>query len=232
MVFKRILTFTALLAVLSCGNGKYPLPKEETTPKETDSEEPGPEDPPVDVPLTEAFNETFDSPSLPGFLKQDDEAGDFRYYPGFPSLTESGNTVLLLRLDARHTASVTTGDYVHFGSYSVRLRLPDISAVQPKVGAKVEFGPEGLSWVLPLSEPVEGSSGKFYIYGLDWSSTEVVWWVKATASGKKTTLRESTENVPQEPVHLILRYGPDGGTAPKYPYELEIDWIEYSPSEP
>ena len=132
-------------------------------------------------------------------------------------------------------ASITTKDYVHFGSYSVRMKLPDITSVQPKLGARVEFGPEGLEIGIDLASPTvagNNSASKFYIFGIDWSAEKVTRWVKTTASGTAKEIDSITENVPQKPQKLGFRYFcPSGTAAPAYPYELEIDWIKYTPSE-
>jgi len=225
-------------AALSCSSGKYPLPAEpKPAPKDPEEEpviDPVEEPVPEDVTLTEAFDEGFDTATVPSFLVLDTSGGDFRFFPGFPSFTENGKTVMMMRL-TEAGASITTRDYVHFGSYSVRMKLPDITSVQPKLGARVEFGPEGLEIGIDLASPTvagNNSASKFYIFGIDWSAEKVTRWVKATASGTPKEIDSITENVPQKPQKLGFRYFcPSGTAAPAYPYELEIDWIKYTPSE-
>lgn len=242
MIFKRLLVMVAMGAALSCSSGKYPLPAEpkpapkepEEEPGEEPGEDPGTVDPPVEVTLAEAFDEGFDAATVPSFLVLDTSGGDFRFFPGFPSFTESGKTVMMIRL-TKDGASITTKDYVHFGSYSVRMKLPDITSVQPKLGARVEFGPEELAIGIDLASPTvagNNSASKFFIFGMDWSAEKVTRWVKATASGTAKEIDSITENVPQTPQKLSLKYFcPSGTAAPAYPYELEIDWIKYTPSE-
>jgi len=225
-------------AALSCSSGKSPLPAEpKPAPKDPEEEpviDPVEEPVPEDVTLTEAFDEGFDTATVPSFLVLDTSGGDFRFFPGFPSFTENGKTVMMMRL-TEAGASITTRDYVHFGSYSVRMKLPDITSVQPKLGARVEFGPEGLEIGIDLASPTvagNNSASKFYIFGIDWSAEKVTRWVKATASGTPKEIDSITENVPQKPQKLGFRYFcPSGTAAPAYPYELEIDWIKYTPSE-
>ena len=238
MIFKRLLLMVTMGAALSCSSGKYPLPAEpKPAPKDPEEEpviDPVEEPVPEDVTLTEAFDEGFDTATVPSFLVLDTSGGDFRFFPGFPSFTENGKTVMMMRL-TEAGASITTRDYVHFGSYSVRMKLPDITSVQPKLGARVEFGPEGLEIGIDLASPTvagNNSASKFYIFGIDWSAEKVTRWVKATASGTPKEIDSITENVPQKPQKLGFRYFcPSGTAAPAYPYELEIDWIKYTPSE-
>ncbi|MBR4734480.1 MAG: hypothetical protein IK052_00155 [Bacteroidales bacterium] len=245
-----ILLSVALLAGVSCSSGgKYPLPEEEKpkpeqpedNPPEDPGDEPGdePEDPPVDVTLMEAFEESFDSNSPLENLVMDktSDGYDFRYFPGFPSLTENGTKILMMRLSLTDSAgkgpSVTTKDYVHYGSYAVRMRLPDVTSVQAKLGARVEFGPKGLALGINLSSPTVGeynAASKFYIYGIDWSADKLSYWVKTSATADKKVIEEITENVPDKPQKLALKYYHNDGQAPNYPYELEIDWIQYNPS--
>ena len=246
MDIRRLLLVPALLTAFACSEGgKYPLdPKPKPEPVQPD--EPGPEEPdgpdepdnpPVQYNVLEAFKEDF-SGQLADIFSLDDGGVGFRAFPGFPSLTESGSTILMLRLnsagDAGDGIKLQTKDYVHFGSFSARVRLPDITSVQSKLDARVEFGPEGFELGIDLSSPtVEGvnTASKFCIIGLDWSADKLVRWVKSNPSAEKKVADEVTENVPQEPLHLGLRYYHNLDQAPYYPYELEIDWIEYSPAE-
>lgn len=248
-----LLAVIAMLAASCSGSGKYPLPVEKdpapVTPEEPqkpeepqEPEEPetpqDPEDPPVDRPLMAAFLAEFDTASVPDYLVLDKPASgpDFHYFPGFPSLTATSTNILLLRLlptDAAGTGPyVLTRDYVHFGSFAVRLRLPDVSAVQPNVGATVCFGPDGVEgWDIKLASPTVGSyntSARFCILGIDWTADKITYWVKTSATGNQTVIREVTEDIPQQPGKLLLQCSVED-QAPKYPYEVEIDWLEYSP---
>ena len=245
----------ALGAAISCSSGKYPLPvpeKDKTQPADEsptedsgdnsgeNSGEPGgnpgentaPDTDPGKVTLMEKFTEDFNSAAAPENLVI--SSGDFTSFPGFPSLTEKDSKILLLRY-LGSGVSVTGKNYVHFGSYGVRMRLPDVASAQSGVGTSVKFGPEGYELEVKLSSPVVTGSvdvaKKFYILGIDWSADKLEYWAKSSASGTKTIISEVTESVPQYPKKLNLSYSTESGTAPKYPYELEIDWIEYSPQE-
>jgi hypothetical protein len=252
MDINRLLLLLALGAAVSCSSGKYPLPvpekpkqeqpdnKPDDTPDDTPDDKPDdkPDDnPPVTVTIMEAFKEDFSGEPGNG-LTLDAGGIDFRSFPGFPSLTESGTKILMLRLNAAKDAgdgiTLTSKDYVHFGSYSARVKLPDVKSVQASLGASVEFGPEGAGVVIDVASPtVAGinTASKLCVIGLDWSADKLVRWVKSTPSGDKKVIEEVTENVPQDPLKLVFRYYHTDGAAANYPYELEIDWIEYSPQE-
>lgn len=100
------------------------------------------------VELMQAFMEEFDADGKDNF-KYREKAGDFRYYPAFPSLTESGKNILMLRLDTTDPggraagAELSSKECTWFGSYGIRLKLPDIAKAQPKLGAAFTFIVEG-----------------------------------------------------------------------------------------
>ncbi len=198
---------------------------------------------------------------------------DFRYYPGFPSLTEKNKTILLLRPNPADKAGeengaiLTSKDYVYYGSYSARIRIPDVGSVQPKVGLFADFSlrdddpkfgfdemtlefriadrkqlysrvsrkepgaagsPSVKESVLVPSLSSFNAASKFYVYGMDWTEEKVTWWIQ-TSSSEKSILYEQTENIPSEPLKLEFRLYHGLANTPLYPYELEIDWIKYTP---
>ncbi|MBO4635137.1 MAG: glycoside hydrolase family 16 protein [Bacteroidales bacterium] len=243
--FSGLMAVFLVLAFSCTGSGKYPLPAEpkpspveepeEPQEPEEPSDNPGGQDSPADkdVTLMDAFKEDFEAASSASL---DFDFAVLRGFPGFPSLTEKGTDILLLRLNPADPVgegpAVVSKNYTYYGTYAVRMRLPDVTSVQAKLGARVEFGPEGLELGINLSTPTVGeynAASKFYIYGIDWSADKLSYWVKTSATADKKVIEEITENVPQAPQKLILKYYHHDGQAPKYPYELEIDWAEYTP---
>ncbi len=92
--------------------------------------------------MSGAFTEEFDSGSSAHFQYN---ANDFKHFCGVPSLSEKGTDVILLRIDPKTPAGagrgpeIGTASTTHFGSYSARLRVPDVKEVQPDAGAVVGY---------------------------------------------------------------------------------------------
>lgn len=259
-----------MLAATSCvDSGKYPLDppihKQEPAPEP----EPGPDPTPVPVPepefgpMAQAFKEDFAS-KTPEFFVLDRHESDFRYFSGFPSIIEKNSTILLLRLDKKDKAGAWNGsrlensDYCTYGSYGMRLRVPDTKAAQSSLNASAvlgiydednDNGLRNISIEIKLSEPGNlylksqntetkvspsgfNAATAFRTVGFDWEKEKIVWWVMSGST--KTTIHETAvaDDIPTTPAHL--RFGfhhlTDAG-APKYPYELELDWISYEPTE-
>lgn len=101
-------------------------------------------------------------------------------------------------------------------------------------------------------EPIEGfdASAQFHTYGWDWYPDRMVWWMIHPQTGKKQILWDykGKEIFPDQPSKtgvpcLKSRYrlnywhtnnwpvetNPESIEAPKYPFELEIDWMSYEP---
>lgn len=94
------------------------------------------------------FIENFDKPTSKYFFQRRDyrtEEKDFRFFPASTSLSEKGTKVMIFRMDPEDLAGAGRGpeiiskDYTHFGTYSARLRIPDVTKVQPDVGAVVGY---------------------------------------------------------------------------------------------
>jgi hypothetical protein len=94
------------------------------------------------------FIENFDKPTSPFFIQRRDnrtEEEDFRYFPGNSSLSEKGTKVMLYRINPEDPAGAGRGpeiiskDFTHFGTYAARLRIPDVTKVQPDAGAVVGY---------------------------------------------------------------------------------------------
>lgn len=95
-----------------------------------------------------AFVEDFDKTTSKYFMQRRDkrdEATDFRYFPGNVSLSEKGTDVLLYRIDPQDPAGAGRGPeiiskkYTSYGTYAARIRIPDVTKVQPNVGAVVGY---------------------------------------------------------------------------------------------
>ena len=95
-----------------------------------------------------AFVEDFDKTTSKYFMQRRDkrdEATDFRYFPGNVSLSEKGTNVLLYRIDPQDPAGAGRGPeiiskkYTSYGTYAARIRIPDVTKVQPNVGAVVGY---------------------------------------------------------------------------------------------
>lgn len=94
------------------------------------------------------FIENFDKQTSKYFFQRRDnrtEEEDFRYFPGSTSLSEKGTKVMLFRIDPEDPVGAGRGpeiiskEYTHFGSYTARLRIPDVTKVQPDAGAVVGY---------------------------------------------------------------------------------------------
>ena len=95
-----------------------------------------------------AFVEDFNKADSKYFIQRRDrrhEDTDFRYFPGNVSLSEKGTDVLLYRIDPEDPADAGRGPeiiskhYTSYGTYAARIRIPDVTKVQPNVGAVVGY---------------------------------------------------------------------------------------------
>lgn len=70
---------------------------------------------------------------------------DFKYKFGVNSSTEAGSKVLSFKIDPLDSAGAGRGPeiiskkFTHFGTYSARLKVPDVKDIQPNVGAVVGY---------------------------------------------------------------------------------------------
>ena len=68
-----------------------------------------------------------------------------RYFCGVPSLSENNDGVMLMRIQPSDPAGAGRGPEIasnkstHFGTYSARIRVPDVKKVQPNVGTVVGY---------------------------------------------------------------------------------------------
>lgn len=139
----------------------------EPAPAPTPEPEPEPDVPvPADVELAEAFIQDFKGPDFSPFspVLNEDHA-DFRYFPGFPSLSELGTDILLIRLDPTDGPSdgpcLLAAEHTFYGSYSFRVRTPDLSRVKKTTDAVISIRLDG-------SDPAAGISG----IGISWKLSQ------------------------------------------------------------
>lgn len=102
-------------------------------------------------------------------------------------------------------------------------------------------------------EAIEGfdASKQFYTYGWDWYPNRMVWWMEHPETGKKIVLwdyKPGKKIFPDQPSktgvpclksmyrmnfwhtnNWPVETNPLSIEAPKYPFELEIDWMDYKP---
>ncbi len=101
---------------------------------------------------------------------------------------------------------------------------------------------------------IEGydASAQFYTYGWDWYPDRMVWWIIHPETLEKVILWDyegttifpghpSQDGIPNNKTRYRLNFwhtnnwpvetNPDSIEKPLYPYELEIDWMSYTPFE-
>lgn len=94
-----------------------------------------------DTRFSPAFKEDFDA-AKPQYFSGGSAP---RLFFGVPSLTEKGTTVMLERIQPTDPAGAGKGPEIsstkrtHFGTYSARLRVPDVKKAQPNVGVVVGY---------------------------------------------------------------------------------------------
>lgn len=100
----------------------------------------------------------------------------------------------------------------------------------------------------PETVPViEGynAAKRFYTYGFDWYPDRLVWWILHPETEERIVLWDyqgSTPNfsgIPDNKTRYLLNFwhtnnwpvhtNPESIEKPKYPYEVEIDWMSYEP---
>jgi|SRR5579871_3624581 len=82
----------------------------------------------------------------------------FKWRTGAPSAVEQGTKVLLFRIDPKDSAGAGRGpeiiskEMTYYGSYSARIKIPDVRKVQPNTGAVVGYFTYNMDSVQGLSE--------------------------------------------------------------------------------
>lgn len=103
----------------------------------------------------EAFREDFSSPTS-DHMYYGSQVG--MYFPGTRSLSEKDTRVMAMRINPATPAGAGRGPEIgtrkrtHFGSYSARIRVPDVKDVQPDVGAVVGYFTYRMDRTYGLSE--------------------------------------------------------------------------------
>lgn len=96
----------------------------------------------TDTRFMRPFTEDFNS-SKPSYFNLG--GSSFRYSTGVDSFSEKDTHVLLMRINPSDPAGagrgpeISTPKMTHFGTYSARIRVPDVKKVQPNVGAVVGY---------------------------------------------------------------------------------------------
>lgn len=109
--------------------------------------------------LSHAFIENFSDSVLQNFRYGSTGSKDaFKWQPGVTSKTEPNSKVLLFKIDPDDSAGAGRGPeiisnhFTSFGSYSARLKLPDVRNVQPNTGAVAGYFTYYMDSVYGLSE--------------------------------------------------------------------------------
>ncbi|EAZ82251.2 hypothetical protein ALPR1_03380 [Algoriphagus machipongonensis] len=88
------------------------------------------------------------------------------------------------------------------------------------------------------------ASSQFYTYGFDWDSDRMRWWMIHPETADTVTLWDyqgSKLGIPQHASKYRMNFwhtkdwavegNPNSLEKPNFPFELEIDWMEYSPEK-
>lgn len=91
--------------------------------------------------------------------------------------------------------------------------------------------------------PDYDASARFYTYGFDWLPDRLTWWMLHPETEQKVILWDyqgSTLGIPQNASRYRMNFWHTNNWAvetnlkalekPKFPFELEVDWMSYTPS--
>ena len=93
-------------------------------------------------------------------------------------------------------------------------------------------------------EPIKGynASKQFYTYGFDWHPDQIRWWLVHPSTADTVELWDyngSQTGIPQGHTRYMVNFwhtnnwpvetNPKSIEKPKYPYEVEVDWMLYKP---
>jgi beta-glucanase (GH16 family) len=109
--------------------------------------------------LSNSFIENFSDSVLQNFrYGSTGTKSAFKWQSGVTSKTEPGSKVLLFKIDPLDSAGAGRGPeiisnhFTYFGTYSARLKVPDVRKVQPNTGAVVGYFTYYMDSVYGLSE--------------------------------------------------------------------------------
>lgn len=109
--------------------------------------------------LSPGFTESFNGASLKNFRYGSTGIDhDLKWKVGVPSVLEPRTKVLRFRIDPGDSAGAGRGpeiiskDYTFYGSYSARIRIPDVRKIQPNTGAVVGYFTYNMDSAQGLSE--------------------------------------------------------------------------------
>ena len=110
-------------------------------------------------PPYKSFHEDFDSDSLEHFsYASGGNKAEFTRAFGVNSPTEPGTSVLNFKIDpndppgAGRGPEIISKEFTHYGTYSARLKVPDVRSEQPNVGAVVGYFTYHMDSIQGLSE--------------------------------------------------------------------------------
>ncbi|MEO6289630.1 MAG: glycoside hydrolase family 16 protein [Ginsengibacter sp.] len=93
-----------------------------------------------------AFIEDFTNETLENFrYGSTGTRNDFKWKSGVNSLSEPGTKILSFKIDPEDSTGAGRGpeiiskDFTYFGTYSARLKIPDVRNIQPNAGAVVGY---------------------------------------------------------------------------------------------
>lgn len=167
---------------------------------------------------------------------------DFRHFSDMPSFTEkSDDHVLIMRIDPEGPAGAGRGPEIatkkrtHFGTYSARIRVPDVKKVQPNIGSVVgyftyrmdpEFGLSEIDFEWLIADPRLIYIGTWTGYNdpglnrigriINLATGEIWNTIYRSADGIDHPILVGTEPTTIEPI--------EGYDASKRFYEYGFDW--------
>ncbi len=92
--------------------------------------------------------------------------------------------------------------------------------------------------------PDYDASARFYVYGFDWATDRIRWWMVDPASPADTVVlwdfRGDAKYITQQPAYLMLNFWhtadwsvegvPNSTQKPRLPFATQFDWVRYVPA--